>query len=326
MGQTSDAERHTVTFLPPPPPAATTLIDRLSAGGFASMADVVAAGGDLVSRPAEFTPVRRAMTVALSGVAPVIFAAMGLLAAFGMRELAATAPDVEPLVVALQRLAPPDPQTTPIDAREREALEMYVAGRYRQTIANESTWTHPLNAARLAPYRAQAVDILRRHPDATPASADAVKGSLGTFLELEQKSLRTQRERADRAVGIAPLALGMIGLLVASAGGVLFALVLRGGLFLRVFGLAVVDARGRRVPRWQTMLRAVLAWAPGAALGLIALQVPGIMNVATATRTPGWLALGLFSGAVFLGGAAFAIARPTRGWQDQIARTFLVPE
>ena len=48
------------------------------------------------------------------------------------------------------------------------------------------------------------------------------------------------------------------------------AFVFRGGLTIRLFGLAVVDAAGAEVTRWRALLRAAVAWMPLIGLQLVA--------------------------------------------------------
>ena len=311
----------------PPPPSATSLIDRLEQRALPSIAEVARATGELTHRLATITRTRRALTILIAGLVPVLFGAMGFLAALGLRQLAESSPEVEPLLLALQRLsAAPDGTTPPLSETERQALEVYVAGRYGPTIREPKTWTHPLTAGRIGPYRPAAEAVLTRHPAVTPEAVEAAKASLGTFLDAEAKSLRGQQARAVRSLGIAPIALALIGLALAAGGGVIFACALRGGLLLKFLGLAVVDASGRRAARWRTALRAAIAWAPAGAVAAIGLSASVFFSIANAARHPIWLGLAILSGLVFLAGAAVAMYVPNRGLQDRLAKTFVVPD
>jgi uncharacterized RDD family membrane protein YckC len=315
--------------LTPASPTATSLLERLSGGSFASLDEVVATTGEMLHRLPTVTRVRRSVTVLLAAVTPVAFAIAGLVAALGLRQLATTTPDLEPAVVGLQWLAParsdprPDP---PLTDEERRALEVYIAGRYRSTLAADSTWTHPLNAARLSLYRDAARDLVARHPSVTPEDAARARAAIERFIRAEDAAIRRQQRRLNAAIVAGPVALTWIGLAVAASFGVVFAFILRGGLLIKFFGLAVVDTGGRRVRRWRALVRAVVSWAPSVALSVLGLNVPVFIPSASTPAHPAWTALAVALIVLALVGAAVALLSPTRGLQDRIAGTYVVPE
>ena len=95
----------------------------------------------------------------------------------------------------------------------------------------------------------------------------------------------------------------------------LSAAVFRGGLGLRGFGIAVATGAGVEASRLRALGRALLAWAPMAiSLGVVR---------ATAGRVETWVTA--FSLGLFVVGAIWAVLHPTRGLQDRIAGTYLVP-
>ncbi len=110
--------------------------------------------------------------------------------------------------------------------------------------------------------------------------------------------------------------------------------VTRGGISMRLAGVALVQADGRRAARWRCIVRALLAWLPlllllGAALSLdwwrigvgAALSPP--QDVAWASVLAWlawWLALGLPPLYAWL-----AQRSPGRGLHDRLAGTYLVP-
>jgi uncharacterized RDD family membrane protein YckC len=309
----------------PLPPSAMHLLDRLSSGALGTPAETARAIADSIGRIEAVTPKRRAASIALAGLAPVFLAMVGLIAGIAMQRLAASSPDLDALALALRRLAATSEPAgqTPLD---RDALETYVAGRFKSTLNDEVTWTHPLNAAKLGPHRPIATAALARHPNVSPAELDAAKARLGPFLEEQDKAVRDAQRRGAVAVRVAPVIMSLIGLGFAAAGGVVLAVAVRGGLMLKILGLAVVDPGGRRVSRARAGWRALIAWAPAALFVYIGISHPVFMNAATAARMPGWLAGAIVTGLVFLAGALLATLAPTRGPQDRIAGTFVVPE
>jgi uncharacterized RDD family membrane protein YckC len=112
---------------------------------------------------------------------------------------------------------------------------------------------------------------------------------------------------------------------------VVWAALWRGGLSMRVTGLALVRRDGRPAARWQCGWRALLVWGPVAALVVLAVgldasywlawrpgMVPGPERAwASAAR---YAALGLL--ALY---AVLAVAWPRRGLHDRLAGTYVVP-
>jgi hypothetical protein len=99
------------------------------------------------------------------------------------------------------------------------------------------------------------------------------------------------------------------------------AALLRGGIAIRVAGIEVQDGRGEPASALRCSIRALVAWSPALFLMLM---------------TPIWLAMRPDGGTVAIlstaasvaagtFGIAYAIAHPTRGLQDRIAGTYLVP-
>ena len=110
-------------------------------------------------------------------------------------------------------------------------------------------------------------------------------------------------------------------LVVAAVIGPLTAVVFRGGLLLRLLGVAVATGRGREASRLRIAGRALVAWLPaiiGAGLGFHAYLTPSAPGPSIPVLF--WTAV-----AVLVGGAAYALVRPHRGVQDRIAGTALVP-
>ena len=114
---------------------------------------------------------------------------------------------------------------------------------------------------------------------------------------------------------------------------VFWAFLFRGGLLLRVTGLELVRADGRRAARWQCLVRAVLFWLPLemcviASCSLDALYWSRWSD--EAWRSHFWMpiaawGLSWLAAALLLAYFARAIWDPERSWHDRIAGTWLVP-
>jgi hypothetical protein len=118
-----------------------------------------------------------------------------------------------------------------------------------------------------------------------------------------------------------PLVSGVLVLSFFPALWVAWAFLFRGGLGLRLAGLALVRGSGKDALRLQCAWRAVLVWAPVVALLVIAVWVdvdyPALSWVGSAVQG---LLLLLLAGYV-----ALALRYPRRGLHDRLAGTYLVP-
>jgi hypothetical protein len=144
--------------------------------------------------------------------------------------------------------------------------------------------------------------------------ADVVKALTG-LLTQPAFVTRRQREMALALGAVATMAgavaLGGIGELACALLGVLWAVVLRGGFWLRALGIAVVTGDGAEASRWRAASRATLTW----------LWVPAQLMASV----HGGAVLRLTIWAVTVIVFSWAGDHPERGLQDRMAGTYLVP-
>jgi hypothetical protein len=118
------------------------------------------------------------------------------------------------------------------------------------------------------------------------------------------------------------LTLGILGTFA-----LVLALVIPGGLLLRLFGIALVDREGNEVTRWLSFRRAVVVWwAPL----LLASGLSHLLLLAGRLGRPtvGILALIVFGVSlcgVYLAAIVVALVNPQQGLQDRFLGTHLVP-
>jgi hypothetical protein len=197
---------------------------------------------------------------------------------------------------------------------ERRTLEIYIAGVYAPLSARP-----PSFGGALVPFRQLANDIAARHPTVSePDLATALK-QLGRD-RLDDLNRHSAADGLPTFVLLPPL---MLVPVIARFGylSLLLAFAFRGGLMLRLFRLALVDAAGDEATRWRALWRAALAWAP--LIGLQLLADWAIMALAVPS-TVTWTLVGALC-AVMVIGACWAIADPARGLHDRVAGTWLVP-
>jgi len=314
------------TTLPPTLPlSARACLDALSQRALTTSADLVSRVSALVAQPDTVAPWRRAASVALCGVLVLLLAFTGFLAALVLERIAINQPDLAALGTALQRLSDLAADTSPNAARERDALEIYIAGRFRARIADDAVWNNPVSVQRLKANRALAFDVVARHPTVDPAERAAAEASLGSFMAEQDNAIAGQRRVATKARVAATGVMVIMGWIMGSVFGVILAFALRGGLFLRAFGLAVVGRNGARVSRLRAAFRAIVAWSPAAAAAGLGLGYGVLLDAASWTAHPVWTLTAVLAAGVFIGGGVFAMLRPTRSIQDYLAGTSIVP-
>jgi uncharacterized RDD family membrane protein YckC len=101
----------------------------------------------------------------------------------------------------------------------------------------------------------------------------------------------------------------------------------RGGLLLRALGVCIVTASGARASRLRAFVRGAIAWAPGLLLGLEVLNLPEEIaeGLPLGWFTLPWEGAHDLVAAFLVVGLVWAIVDPSRGLQDRIAGTCLVP-
>src|SRR4029453_15312605 len=92
------------------------------------------------------------------------------------------------------------------------------------------------------------------------------------------------------------------------------------GVMLRLLGFEIVTADGGLAPRWRVLARAAIAGSP-LRLPMVVSTVRGGIGADPAQ------VIGLFAAALVIqcAGAIVAIAQPSRGLQDRLAGTWIVP-
>jgi hypothetical protein len=275
----------------------------------ASRVDAIAAGLDGV------TSWRRGVSIGLAN-APVILTVLAVLALVPIISRVVQAGFLLPVncLIEINKLDAEDDRSK---ADLRRLLETYCSATYGRTYANAGFWRDPRARQLTTPLQPIAERVMTRHPVVT--SADAAIATEATRELLDEQSARD-----GAATGLAiTMALPSAVLLLSAVFAIVSSLVVRGGVLMRLLGLAVVDRRGRLAPRWLSVYRAVVAWSPT----LIMWSWFGISmalgRTFEQTFSPVWL-VALTIG-VSLAGAAWTIAHPARGWQDRLTRTWVVP-
>jgi uncharacterized RDD family membrane protein YckC len=224
--------------------------------------------------------------------------------------------DLSEALMRLDRLEAADANPKPGEAR---ALEVYVAAKYADLIRDNRTWTEGWTLLRFngRGLRERALAILARHPSPNPQDVATASAIVEPYLRKEQeKATRTASARGLLSIATIFAAGATIVMAVV---GLLSALLFRGGLLLRLLGIAVASKDGPAT-RLRAFWRALIAWSPAALAG-----VALIMSSPEPASQTAWLLVELVSLGLFVVGVAYAVRHPQRGLQDRLAGTWLVP-
>jgi len=137
---------------------------------------------------------------------------------------------------------------------------------------------------------------------------------------IDDTDVGLQKLMAPRA--LASVTVGLFGgtFVVVAVFAAVGALLFGNGFTFRPCGAALVNRKGQPISRIRALARAAIVWSPIVAIA-IALKVgPEIQEASI-----GWIALEVALLAVFIAAAGWAVARPSRGIQDRLAGTWIVP-
>jgi hypothetical protein len=229
------------------------------------------------------------------------------------------------------------------------ALNVYLAGHHRELISSPSTWSAPLleHWELGNQRRALAEQVIATRPNPQKADLDEAVRILRPFLDDVRSGAEKERAATENFIWRSVWLDALTGLMVAGTLGLFSALAGRGGIALRLMGVAVVTKTGTPMSGSRVRLRSTLSWLPvlAAAVATLAGQSPlltltppaspayrvdlfGLLPVFF-TNEPSILfvreavitvALVVLAVAVVL-----ALIRPDRGLQDRLAGTWLVP-
>ena len=298
------------------PLSAVTLLRRLQEGTFQTSEVVLTSIASMVRGPALVSRWRRASHLMVCGAFPMFMGLSTLLGAFVLVPMFESG-DVSDFAAVSSRLTFLDredgggPGLSSEQVREREALEIYIASRFGGLLA-ESSNLSVMELAMIAPNQALLERVVATHPSPSPEEVSDATRTVERFLE---------QARANGAnVPQMVLFVWIIFWIPVAVVSLLSAAVSRGGLALRLLGIAIVTAAGAEASRLRAFCRALLAWAPMVlALSLVS-WAPDVLLSAPWPNAFYASAMGL----LFLFGAIWTVINPGRGLQDRVAGTYLV--
>jgi len=279
----------------------------------------------LLQKTASVSRRRRFGLVAVCAVLPILMAGVMLLGQLIMRHWMESQPDIMPLQMCLFYLTSLEKQADGNDnSKEREALEVYIAGRFGKTISDPAAWSGPFAAIITPDLREKAKQIVAKYPNVSEEAFTAAK----TLVEPKVAGADVMNNVIGRSpLFAAAMQAGFITLLLALF-SIPSALVFRSGLAMLTFGVVAVKRDGSRAGRLRVFWRALVTWSP-ILFGLVGFVILGLWlfgdpadaeNMNVVLGIAGGLAIGLVAAL-----AVVSALLPERGLQDRLAGTWLVP-
>ena len=308
------------TIRPPLPSSGTALLDALagnvpmSARELLPLCERAADGETMVPRVTRVWPA----AALVFGVVVLMFVAMIISGLAGQLMFPGVSSGENALLDGLVRVDRLDRAGIVAADPQRRALEIFLMRAFalRERVATME--------GILRPYRTLAADIAGRHPSPSLSELEAAVAVLGK-VQLDAMSRAAPPANGFGWLLFLLLALTEIVIPVFTVVGlmaVILAVALRGGLLWRLLHLLVVDEFGTPASRGRAFFRALVAWAP--AFALFAMR-ESVFRAVMAGDTDVWVIAALLLAAVIALATVWVTVVPSRGLQEQLSRTWIVP-
>lgn len=242
-------------FSGPLPAAAWSFIAQLRDRSFPDTQSLVDAFRRVATCEASVSRRRRFAHVACCAALPVFLGASTFGIGLVIRPGITKYPEIIPLRAYMGELGKLEQQSSKGSKQaglQRDALELTIAQRFRPVVADTVQWSSlyarvTVNEA----FRKRVEELVSRRQTAAAADLDKAKQVLGPILaDVERRSGRRPASLFRFLVIPALMALAAVGALA-----VISAFVGRGGLLLRLFGIAVVTRDGTPISRLRAVWR-----------------------------------------------------------------------
>jgi len=267
----------------------------------------------LLQRSAFVSRGRRLSLLVGCVVVPVLAAVLFSFGISGTEKFLEQHPDIGEVrhcLRRLERIHRKGDGATGHQLKQRDALEVYVAGRFRRTISDQSTWSSACARGIITPAQGKIAErVLAARPNPSEEAVDDAASKLKKFLENRSPLL----PYPVSTFGV--VAVYVTLLLFVAFPSAVCALAFRGGPLLRLLGIAIVTSTGARASRLRVFWRSLITWSPCllALTMVVPFGKPGVF----------WgLPLLL---PVLTALAVWSTLMPQRGIPDRIAGTYPVP-
>ena len=267
----------------------------------------------VATRPAHVTRVRRLgplMAVALPVLLGAFSGVMGILMPMMLERSSDPLWELLRYSTELRRLQQVAQRGGPVSPSEIEAVRKLVAANYA--------------AARNSPFFPQfsnstSVELWestrKRYPQVTDAEIEEAQALM---TELHPSGLPIFPRVPDRSRALLVQTFAFLAPALIAIPAIFFAVLLSGGLALRISGLVLQTSQGLPAGRLRSLVRALVVWGPFPAL------FPAFGLNPLASMVPLWMMAAI--AAIEAVGFGYTLFRPDRGLPDLIAGTYLMPK
>jgi eukaryotic-like serine/threonine-protein kinase len=306
----------------PLPLPARTLLVSLQKGAFVSPSELSHGVTATLAVPAVLPRQRRAMQIGVSAAFPIVLTIVSLGGILALSRTKPARQDLIELQACLNAIEEGEKSlkknhSSPEDERRMIDAQIYIAEHLAERVAEPGTWTQGVPNLSAHGGKERAQRAVAAHGVRTPDEvrrADATMAGLFVDEKASLARIATWTGLWTTAVAVAAGA-SIIPLLLA----VLGAAITGSGFTFRPFGAALVNRRGQPISRIRALWRAAVTWS------LIPATL--ILFKAKSDGSPSGRMLLIQSVllAAMVAVAIWSIARPSRGLQDRLAGTWIVP-
>jgi hypothetical protein len=324
----------------PLPRHAVDILGRLERRSFHSLEEVVAALEDAGRRRTSLRRSQRIGQMAMVSAMPALIALIVLAMIFQKQKSREELDPDMPMMIQCVRWLCAQAETPgtlgPEEENRRRALGIYLSGRLGGELPKLALG--PPGQTNLRPvFRPQSEALLREffeaHPDPSPDEVERAARELEPFLAEQRAAARRQEILSYLNAPI--VGVGLVLLFVAPLAAIV-GLAFRQGPLHQLFGVAIVDRRGRPASRARTTVRTLVVWTP-----LLVCTALFIWRMIDASGTAGLPFEEIIRASIdlvadyyilqasvllLLAGAAWSLITPHRGPHDRLAGTYLVPD
>jgi hypothetical protein len=307
----------------PMPLHARSLVTRI--GAFPGIDALTVELGKTRNLPAEISTARRLVLLAGCVLPALMVIVLGAITLWtGMRAMGKGSSEFRQFVelkMCLEKLPSlrKERHTDGLD----EAMEVYIAGRFKDLVTNPTAWNNNMYIAILTMEQRRLAESIVTSRATVPEKEfnEASKRVKPLGVDFGGVSKRvngidvSEIESMNEIVPRAAMMGTMMWAIYTGVPALIAAALFRGGLLLHGLGLVVVTRDGTPARRWRVVCRGMIVWLPAILASTLLLPLPT------------WLGSSLFITMLcaYVGAALWSLRNPECGVQDFLARTRMVP-
>ena len=320
--QIATAALHDAPDMKPLPVEARALLN-----GLPAVEELNAVGEELkrlVKRTQAVTRARRAAMLCTTAGIPFLLAAFATAGMCLMNQWSEGHPEIPELRYCLlyldwnvkgQNVHRQNADKRPSPEVEREALEIYIAGKFRPIITDRKRWNSFMGLTIPQPQRKLAERIVAERPAPSDEQFREALATLEPVLKEIAEFRNATQEMPPAAIG--GIQFVAIWLIFVALAGLIAVGAFRRGLIMLMFGVDCVTCKGALASRPRMLWRTIVFNAPVLLAPLVLALVFPLMRA----LTPSLLAM---AGALVVI-AVWSALLPVRGLTDRLSGTYLVP-